>query len=96
MFTPTLDGDSAASDRDACDRVAARETDSNAEIDRVIAEIIREHGAAAAIEAATRMMPSLDEGAVKARSLWQRVRETAEQVQRESCRQPAARAEARS
>jgi hypothetical protein len=91
MFTRTVDGDGAA-----CDGAAALETASNAEVDRVIQEVIREHGANAAIEAATRMMPTLDEGAVGVRSLWQRVLESAQDVQRESRGQPAAPAGAHS
>jgi hypothetical protein len=91
MFTRTVDGDGAA-----CDGAAALETASNAEVDRVIQEVIREHGANAAIEAATRMMPTLDEGAVGVRSLWQRVLESAQDVQRESRGQTTAPAEAHS
>lgn len=91
MFTRTVDGNGAA-----CDGAAALETASNAEVDRVIQEVIREHGANAAIEAATRMMPTLDEGAVGVRSLWQRVLESAQDVQRESRGQLTAPAEAHS
>ena len=99
MFTRSVDDDGTAGDpRDqgACDGATELETTSNAEIDRAIEEIIREHGANAAIQAATRMMPTLDDGAVTVRSLWQRVLETAKEVQRENCGQPNGPAEAQS
>ena len=88
MSTRNSNGNGAAGDQGACDGATALETTSKAEIDRLIEEIIREHGANAAVEAATQIMPELDEGAVKVRSLWQRLLETAKEVQRENCGQP--------
>ena len=70
MFTSSDDGNDAASAQDASDDAASAasaasiETIPNSDIDRVIDDVIREHGANAAIEAATRTISTLDEGAV--------------------------------
>ena len=84
---------------DASDDVASaasNETIPNSDIDRVIDDVIREHGANAAIEAATRTISTLDESAVRVRLLWQRVLEAAMEVQRENCGQSGASAGAHS
>jgi hypothetical protein len=96
MFTSSDDGNDAASDQDASGDAASLETIPNSDIDRVIDDVIREHGANAAIEAATRTISTLDEGPVRVRLLWQRVLEAAMEVQRENCGQPGASAGAHS
>lgn len=105
MFTSSDDGNGAASEQDASDAAAsaasatsATSTDTipNSDIDRVIDDVIREHGANAAIEAATRTISTLDEGAVRVRQLWQRVLEAAMEAQRENCGQSGASAGAHS
>ena len=93
MFTSSGGGDTAFSETGASDNTASLETCPIAELDRVIDDLIREHGADAVIHAATRTMSTLDEGAVNLRTLWQRVLETAKQVQREDCGQSGASAE---
>jgi hypothetical protein len=99
MFTSSDDGNDAASAQDASDDAASAasiETIPNSDIDRVIDDVIREHGANAAIEAATRTISTLDEGAVRVRLLWQRVLEAAMEAQRENCGQSGASAGAHS
>ncbi len=96
MFTSSDDGNDAASEQDASDDATSIETIPNSDIDRVINDVIREHGANAAIEAATRTISTLDEGAVRVRLLWQRVLEAAMEVQRENCGQSGASAGAHS
>ena len=99
MFTSSDDGHDAASEHDASEDAASAasiETIRNSDIDSVIDDVIREHGAKAAIEAATRTISTLDEGAVRVRLLWQRVLEAAMEVQRENCGQSGASAGAHS
>ena len=102
MFTSSDDGNDAASAQDASDDAASAasaasiETIPNSDIDRVIDDVIREHGANAAIEAATRTISTLDEGAVRVRLLWQQVLEAAMEAQRENCGQSGASAGAHS
>ena len=100
MFTSSNDGNDAASEQDASAASAASassiDTIPNSDIDRVIDDVIREHGANAAIEAATRTISTLDEGAVRVRQLWQRVLEAAMEAQRENCGQSGASAGAHS
>jgi len=102
MFTSSNDGNGAASEQDASDAAASAasassiDTIPNSDIDRVIDDVIREHGANAAIEAATRTISTLDEGAVRVRQLWQRVLEAAMEAQRENCGQSGASAGAHS
>lgn len=81
MFTPNLVSNAARGRRG---RGPALETACTAEADRIIGEIIREYGAAAAIAAATRVLSTLDEGAAGPRSLWQRVLAAAERAQAEA------------
>ncbi len=102
MFTSSNDGNDAASAQDGSDAAASDasaasiETIPNSDIDRVIDDVIREHGANTAIEAATRTISTLDEGAVRVRLLWQRVLEAAMEAQRENCGQSGASAGAHS
>ena len=84
MYSPSLGAQGATSSQS--DGATDAALPSNAEIDRVIQELILEHGPAAAIEAAAQTMPTLDEGADKLRFLWVRVLEAASQAQRETYR----------
>lgn len=94
MFTSSDDGDAAAGEKGTSNNTASVGTGPSYDVDRVINDLIREYGANAVIEAATRTMSTLDEGAVNLRMLWQRVLETAKDVQREKCGQTGASAEA--
>jgi hypothetical protein len=99
MFTNSDDGNEAASEQNASNAAASAasiETIPSSDIDSVINDVIREHGANATIEAATRTISTLDEGAVRVRLLWQRVLEAAMEVQRENCGQSGASAGAHS
>jgi len=96
MFTSSDDGNEVASEQDASNDAASIETIPNSDIDSVINDVIREHGANAAIEAATRTISTLDEGAVRVRLLWQRVLEAAMEAQRENCGRSGAPAGAHS
>lgn len=84
MHSPSFDAQGATSDQG--DGAGGGASPSNAEVDRVIQELISEHGAAAAIEAAAQTMPTLDAGADTLRFLWVRVLEAASQAQLETYR----------
>jgi len=85
MFTNSGNGDAAASETGSSNTEATTQTTANSDVDRVINDLIREYGAKAVIAAATRTIATLDEGAVKVRTLWQRVLETAMEIQQEQC-----------
>jgi hypothetical protein len=96
MFTNSGNGDAATSEKGSSNNKGATQTALNSDVDRVINDLIREYGANAVIAAATRTISTLDEGAVKVRTVWQQVLETAMEVRREQCGQSGTSAEAHS